>query len=130
MMHLKIQVPGEIFLDEPVQKVIAEAQNGYFCLEPRHVDFVAALVPGLVTYIDKDGTERFLASDEGILVKCGHEVLISTFSAVPGTDLETLRQAVTHYLNRQTAEERVARTAAARLEAGIVRRFIEMEKLP
>jgi F-type H+-transporting ATPase subunit epsilon len=129
MMQLKVQVPGEILIDEPVQKVIAEAKNGYFCLEPRHIDFVAALVPGLITYLTEDGTEQILAGDEGVLVKCDKEVLISTFNAVPGRDLETLRNTVTNYFNSQSVEERQARAAVARLEAGIVRRFIEMDKL-
>jgi len=130
MMQLKVQVPGQIFIDEPVHKIIAEAHNGFFCLEPRHIDFVTALVPGLITYLAEDGTERILACDEGILVKCGREVLISTFSAVLSKDLETLRQAVTDYFTTQTVEEQMARAAAARLESGIVRRFIDMEKLP
>jgi len=129
MMQLKVQIPGEIFIDEPVQKIIAEAQNGYFCLEPRHIDFVTALVPGLITYLAEDGNERLLASDEGILVKCGNEVLISTFSAVPGENLETLQETVTRYLQTKTEEESLARAATARLEAGIVRRFIDMEKV-
>jgi F-type H+-transporting ATPase subunit epsilon len=128
MMQLKVQVPGEILIDAPVQKLLAEAPNGFFCLEPRHIDFVAALVPGLISYVDEDGAERILASDEGILVKCGKDVLISTLSAVPGRDLKTLRDAVTGYFENQSAEERSARSAAARLEAGIVRRFIDMEK--
>jgi F-type H+-transporting ATPase subunit epsilon len=130
MMQLKVQVPGEIFINEPVQKIIAEAHNGFFCLEPRHIDFVTALVPGLITYIKEDGTERILAVDEGILVKCDKEVLISTFSAVLGKNLDTLREAVTDYFNVQNEDERLARAAAARLETSIVRRFIEMEKLP
>lgn len=129
MMQLKVQIPGEIFIDEPVQKIIAEAQNGYFCLEPRHIDFVAALVPGLITYLTENGSERLLASDEGILVKCGNEVLISTFSAVLGEKLETLQETVTNYLKNKTEEEGLARAATARLEAGIVRRFIDMEKV-
>ncbi|MCG6939304.1 MAG: F0F1 ATP synthase subunit epsilon [Gammaproteobacteria bacterium] len=129
-MQLKVQIPGEVFIDEPVQKIMAEAQNGFFCLEPRHIDFVAALVPGLIIYLAEDGVEKILATDEGILVKCGQEVLISTFSAIPGKDLDSLRQMVTNYFKNQNEEERLARSAAARLEAGIVRRFIEMEKLP
>jgi F-type H+-transporting ATPase subunit epsilon len=129
MMQLKVQIPGEIFIDEPVQKIIAEAQNGYFCLEPRHIDFVTALVPGLITYLTENGSERLLASDEGILVKCGNEVLISTFSAVLGQKLETLQEMVANYLENKTEEESLARAATARLEAGIVRRFIDMEKV-
>ncbi len=129
MMQLKVQVPGEVLIDEAVQKIVAEGQNGFFCLEPRHIDFVAALVPGLITYYAEDGSERILASDEGILVKCGKEVLISTFNAIPGKELDTVQTSVTNYFNKQNEEERVARSAAARLEAGIVRRFIDMEKL-
>ena len=66
MMQLKVQIPGKVFIDEPVQKIIAEAQNGFFCLEPRHIDFVAALVPGLISYFTSEGSERILATDEGI----------------------------------------------------------------
>ena len=130
MMQLKVQVPGDIIIDKPVQKIIAEAGNGYFCLLPRHRDIVAALVPGLIMFVDQNADERILASDEGVLVKCGREVLISTFSAIPGKDLETLRQAVADYQRWENQEERTARAATARLEAGIVRRFIAMEKLP
>lgn len=130
MMQLKVQIPGKVFIDEPVQKIIAEAQNGFFCLEPRHIDFVAALVPGLISYFTADGSERILATDEGILVKCGEEVLISTFSAILGKELKTLRETVANYFTIQNEEEQMARSAAARLEAGIVRRFIDMEKLP
>ncbi len=45
-MKLKVLLPTEIFINEEVEKVVAEADNGYFCLLPRHVDFVSALVPG------------------------------------------------------------------------------------
>jgi hypothetical protein len=47
-MKLTILLPGEVFLEAEAAKVIAEAGNGSFCLLPRHVDFVAALVPGLL----------------------------------------------------------------------------------
>lgn len=130
MMQLKVQIPGEILIDEPVQKLVAEAHDGFFCLEPRHIDFVSALVPGLISYFAEDGSEQLLASDEGILVKCGREVLISAFSAVRGRDLSTLREVVTKHFEIQNEEERLARSAVARLETGIVRRFIDMEKLP
>jgi len=130
MMQLKVQIPGQVFINEPVQKIIAEAQNGFFCLEPRHVDFVTALVPGFITYLSEDGSERLLASDEGILVKCGKEVLISTFNAIPNEELGTLKESVDKHFEIQHEGERIARTAAARLEAGIVRRFIDMGKLP
>ena len=127
-MNLKVLLPNEVLLEEDVVKIIAEAQNGHFCLLPRHVDFVAALVPGLLSFEDADGREQFLAIDEGLLVKCGGEVLVSTRMAAQGGDLGQLRSVVEEQFQVLDERERMARSAAARLEAGLVRRFMEFEK--
>ena len=127
-MNLKILVPNEIFLDEPVAKITAEGGNGHFCLLPRHIDFVAALVPGLLSYEDSDGLERFIAIDEGTIVKCGPEVLVSTRSAIRGGELGELKQVVEERFRVLDERERMARSAVARLEAGLVRRFMELDK--
>jgi F-type H+-transporting ATPase subunit epsilon len=125
---LKLLLPTEILADEEVTKVIAEADNGSFCLLPRHVDFVAPLVPGILTYTSLDGGEQLIAVDVGTLVKCGPTVLVSTRNAVRGTDLEHLRAAVEHSFQKLDEQERLARTALARLEAGTIRRFIALEE--
>ncbi len=54
-MRLRVLLPTEVLLDVEVTKVIAEAENGFFCLLPRHVDFVAALVPGILYYTTSPG---------------------------------------------------------------------------
>jgi F-type H+-transporting ATPase subunit epsilon len=113
-------------IDEEVIKVIAEAENGSFCLLPRHVDFVAALVPGLLSFTTADQKEEFLALDEGILVKRGPEVLVSTRNAVLGPDLGVLRQMVRKQYQELDEHEKVVQAAMTRLEADLVRRFIEL----
>lgn len=128
-MHLKLLLPTEILIDEPVSKVIAEAENGSFCLLPRHIDFVAALVPGILSFDNADGLENFVVIDQGTLVKCGKQVLVSTLNAVRGTDLEQLQAIVEQRFLQLDEHERVARTALARLEAGTIRGFIELEEL-
>ena len=125
-MRLKILLPSHILIDEPVRKVIAEGWNGSFCLEPRHVDFVSALKPGLLQFIAETGQEFFVAVDEGILVKCADEVLVSAYNAVRGDDLATLKDTVEHLFRQLDESERIARSALARLEAGVVRRFIQL----
>jgi F-type H+-transporting ATPase subunit epsilon len=127
-MHLKVLVPTEVLVDEAVVKVIAEAQNGAFCLLPRHIDFVAALVPGILCFCPKEGQERYAAVDEGILVKCGAEVLVSTLNGVQGTDLDRLKDLVDETFLELDEHERKARTALARLEAGTLRGFIELQE--
>jgi F-type H+-transporting ATPase subunit epsilon len=126
-MRLKVLLPSEVLLDAAVTKVIAEAENGAFCLLPRHIDFVAALLPGLLSFETETGQEEFLAIDEGILVKCGAQVLVSTRQAVRGPDLGTLRQAIDDQFRAVDEQEKKARAAAARLEADLVRRFLELE---
>lgn len=127
-MRLKVLLPTEILIDEAAKKIVAEAENGSFCLLPRHIDFVAALVPGLLSFVSSEDQEKFLAVDEGILVKCGPQVTVSTRNAVVGADLGTLRQTVEQQFQVLDERERMARSAVAKLEADFVRRFIDMEK--
>ncbi len=126
-MKLKVLLPAEVFLDEEVTKVIAESQNGYFCLLPKHVDFVATIVPGILSFESGRSREVFLAVDEGILIKCGQEVLISTRNAVQGPDLEQLKRTVEERFEVLGDRERMARSAMAKIEAGFVRRFLEIQ---
>jgi F-type H+-transporting ATPase subunit epsilon len=128
-MNLKVLLPTEILLDEGVRKVTAEAANGSFCLLPKHVDFVAALVPGLLSFeTEKEGEEVFLAVTEGVLVKSEQEVLVSVRNAVRGGDLGEMRQIVKEKFMVLDDKEKTARTAMARIEAGFVRRFLEVQK--
>ncbi|RJP16060.1 MAG: F0F1 ATP synthase subunit epsilon [Candidatus Abyssobacteria bacterium SURF_5] len=124
-MRLKILLPTSIFLDRDVSKVTAEAANGSFTLLPRHIDFLAALVPGLLSYKDNEG-EVFLAVDEGILVKRGDEVLVSTRGAVRGPNLGQVKQMLEESFESLDEREKKARSAVARIEAGIIRRFTEL----
>lgn len=128
LLRLRVLLPTEVLVDEDVQKVLAEAANGFFCLLPRHIDFVAALVPGILYGTRSDGSELFVAVDEGTLVKCGSDVLVSVLSAARGTRLEELEATVTESFRDLDADARRARSALARLEAGTMRRFLEMER--
>ncbi len=126
-MKLMILLPGEVFMEAEVAKVIAEARNGSFCLLPRHVDFVSALVPGLFSFETAEGGDVFLAIDEGILVKCGPDVFVSTRHAVRGPDLGGLKETVVARFKAIDSREKKARVAMARIEAGFVRRFFELK---
>lgn len=126
-MNLHVLTPTAAFLEEEVFKIKARAVNGSFCLLPGHIDFATSLVPSLLALsASEDAEPRYIAVDEGILVKCGEEVFVSVRRAAGGTDLETLQQTVTReFLQRDEREEK-ARNAIARLQAGAVRRFAEL----
>jgi F-type H+-transporting ATPase subunit epsilon len=128
-MRLKVLLPTEILLEEEVAKVIAEGENGYFCLLPRHIDFVSVLVPGILTLTTPEGKEEFAALDGGVLVKVGPEILVSSKRGVRSAELGKLQQTVVAEFQERTEREKKALSAGARLEADIVRRFMELKKL-
>jgi len=126
-MILKVLLPERIMLNQRVEKVTAEAENGSFTLLPRHIDFVAALNPGLLSY-RIDGREELLAVDEGVLVKVGHEVLVSVKDAVGGMPLGRVRRIVEERFIERDEKEKKARSILAKFEADFVRRFLEVER--
>lgn len=126
-MKLRVLLPTEIFLEEEVNKIIAEAQNGSFCLLSQHVDFAAVLVPGIFSYETRADKEVFLSIDDGVLVKYGDTVMVSARKAVKGNDLGELQRTVEEHFNRLDEREKSMRSAMAKIEAGFVRRFLEVQ---
>ncbi len=125
-MQLKIFLPYKIYLDKEIRKLIAEGINGYFCIKTRHIDFISALVPGLFMLENMDGSEEYFALNEGILVKCGNQVFISSQEAVRGPDLRQLKQTVVKAYKKSNEQEQTARSIIAKLEADTIRRFLEL----
>jgi len=126
-MKLKILLPAEVFLVEDVSKVVAEADNGFFCLLPHHVDFTASLVPGVFAYQTGEG-EYYLAIDVGTLVKKGPDILVSIRNAAKSDELGKLRDIVVKQFEEIDEREKKARSAAAKLEIDLLRRFMEMRE--
>ena len=124
-MTLKILLPERVLLEETADKVVAEGGHGSFGLLPRHIDIVAPLVPGILSYTRGDD-EYFVAVDEGVLVKCGDEVLVSVRDAVIGPNLESLEETVRVQFDERREEEKELHSALAKLETEVVRRFTEL----
>lgn len=125
-MRLRVLLPDRIELDRDVEKVCAEGHHGEFCLLPRHVDFAVALTPGVLSYV-ADGQEHFLATDRGVLVKCGELVSVATSAAAAG-ELGDLQRAVEQRFVQLDENESRARSALEKIGADFVRRFIELER--
>jgi F-type H+-transporting ATPase subunit epsilon len=127
MIDLKILLPGKTFLKREVKKITAEAENGWFCLLPKHVDFTTSLTPGILLLTTPEEKDVFLAIDEGILVKYGKEVVISTRNAIEGEDLGELKNRVEEIFIKTDEKEKDAQTALSKLEADFVRSFLNLE---
>ncbi|MCB9168354.1 MAG: F0F1 ATP synthase subunit epsilon [Flavobacteriales bacterium] len=128
-MHLRILLPSGVFADVPdVRRMVVESTDGYFGLLPHRLDGTLALVPGILHYETLEKGEVYLAIDEGILVKIGHEVSVSVRHATGGADLGHLREAVEREFLALDEHDQVVRSALARLESGFLRRLERLQK--
>jgi len=127
-MRLKIVTPTDVVVTTRTRRIVAEAPNGAFGILPRHADYVSQLIPGVLIYETANGAERYVGVYAGTLVKCGDEVVVSTREAFEGDDLGRLQTRIRRAVHDLDEQERVAHAALARLEAGIVRRFIDLEQ--
>ncbi|MBR9925718.1 MAG: F0F1 ATP synthase subunit epsilon [Gammaproteobacteria bacterium] len=128
MMQVTLRLPAMTLHQGPASRLFAVAENGAFGMLPNHIDFVTALVPSVLILTLADGEEQIFGIDEGILVKKGHQVEIAIRRGVQGTDLASLKETVQRNFIEVDEDERVARSALARLEAGMVRRFADLQR--
>jgi len=126
-LNLKILLPSEVFFKGEAAKLTAEAVNGSFCLLPKHVDFVSAIVPGILIMENSEGKTVYFAVDQGILVKKGDDVFVSSRNAFEIPDLGKGKEIVEEKFKVIDDREKTSRAAAYRLEADMVRRLMEIK---
>ena len=93
-MTVNLRVPARTIHQGAAERLTAKAENGLFGVLPNHIDFVAALVPGVLTLVEPGGRERFFGVDEGVFVKQGSNIDICVRRAVEGEDLAKLTATV------------------------------------
>ena len=129
-MRLRVITPTEVCVDRNICRLVAEAPDGFFGIRPKHIGFVTQLVPGvLVIEPEGGGEDHFVAINSGTLVKCGEDVNVAVRGAIEGTDRNLLRKRVETEFLQQEEDEREARSALTRLEATMIRRFRDLEKI-
>jgi len=127
-MKLLIATPLELILETEIKKVIAPTELGSFCLLPRHADGVWRLKTGILEFVDSEDHHLFAGINAGIVVKCADTVRVATHEAVISGTLTRLRHIMAEKFHRITDDERRAQSALARLEAGVIRRIVDLER--
>lgn len=141
-MRLRVIVPGSTVVDIETTAVSAQGAHGSFTMLPHHIDCVAALVEGILTYrvapaegsgergraSGAEAAERYVAVDGGVAVKRADEVTVTTPNAVAVERLEDLEHSVEGLFRASSARERDARAVLVRLETDVVQRMLELEE--
>jgi F-type H+-transporting ATPase subunit epsilon len=129
-MQLEILLPSGVFASiANVLRIVVMTPAGSFGLLPHRLDCATVLAPGLLTYETGESGEIHLAIDTGVLVKTGADVLVCVRHAIAGADLGRLRQAVEQEMLHLSDQEQSDRTTLARLESGLIRSFVELQRV-
>lgn len=124
LINLKVLIPFQVFaVVTEVLEVIAESLEGSFGLLPHRRDCVVPLAPGILTYKTGNGSETYVAVDQGVLTKAGLDVVVSVRRAVAGAELADLRSSIQKEFVSIDEGQRSVRDSSARLEAAFMHRF-------
>lgn len=129
LMRLKILLPYGIFADiKNVKKVIAETTAGSYGILPKRLDCTAALVTGILVCETQDDEEKYIAVNEGILIKTGLLVTVSVRNAIGNAPLGELKAMVQREMVELDELEVNARSVMAKLETGFLRNFQNLRR--
>jgi F-type H+-transporting ATPase subunit epsilon len=129
LMHLKILLPYGVFANiKNVKRIVVETTAGSYGILPRRLDCTAALVTGILTYETEDEGEKYVAVNEGILIKVGTQVSISVRHAIGNAPLGKLRERVEKEMIELDELEINARNVMAKLETGFLRNFQNLRR--
>ncbi|MBR1600644.1 MAG: hypothetical protein IJ677_03610 [Alphaproteobacteria bacterium] len=127
-MKLQIYTPLGTALNCEIKKISMETLNGYRTLLPRHIDFTAAMNANILSYVTKDNQEKFVACHRGIVVKKKDMVTVTVQKAVLGDTLDDLENIISLEFKQDEENRKELNAAMARLEAGLIRGFINLKQ--
>lgn len=125
IMRIKIILPYKTILDKEVEKITAPGSAGDFQILPKHVDGTWTLRAGILTLTEEK--DYYFAINQGVVVKEGDIVYLSTFQAIAGESLEELSKTVEESLKMLNERERKAQEVLIRLETDTIKRFLELD---
>ena len=84
ILNLRIYTPSQLFLEEVITKISIYGKEGFYTILPNHIDYVSSFDDGVLVFEKEDKSRIFVGINQGILIKCGREIQISTFNALFG----------------------------------------------
>lgn len=127
LMRVRVQTPTRLVIEiVGIRSITCETGMGRRTIEPRRLDGVVALVPGILTLRSSTGDRSETAIDEGILVKSGSEVVVSVRHALTAPTNQPLPAALRQELQEIRDREAELRTAIEELETRFMKQFAEI----
>lgn len=121
-LTLRVRTPEGLLVDRAVERVIAEDADGWFGIAPGRRDLVAALLPGLLVFRDREG-EAFVALGGGLLELRNDECRVLCRDAVVVRSIDQIAERVEALLRSRRARSHIQRGVVAELVREALRRI-------
>lgn len=79
ILNLRIYTPEKLAIDEVIKKISLNGREGSYTILPNHIDYLSSFSNSMVNFVKDNDEKIYLKLSQGILVKCGREIQISTF---------------------------------------------------
>ncbi|MCL2438970.1 MAG: ATPase [Alphaproteobacteria bacterium] len=125
MIELSLITPLEKSVFRDVAAVEAQGSRGRFAMLPRHIDMTEALGVSILAW-RAGGKMKFAGLDEGVIVKAGSRVSVSSRRVIMGESLSDLKARVKKEFFTDVEEEKKLKSVLSAMEAGLSRLFAEL----
>ena len=129
LFPIKIFTLAQTILDEEILSLVAEDRSGYLGIEAGHINFLTVLMPTILRYKNRDGSEQYIAVNGGILQVENGSVTIAAREAVAGEDMARLEETLSLEMAKEEADERMARVSLERIGIMMMRNFLSFERV-
>ena len=127
VIDLKIYSPIEMLLDEEVKKLIFQGKEGYVTILPNHIDYVSSFESNIMSYVDKNDNQKFIALNSGILVKYSNKVRLTAYKAIIGDSLKDLKTKVNEITEKEDDIEKEINKNLKQLEYYMFNNLVNMK---
>ncbi len=128
MMTLTVYLPFQILIQQPIRKITFESVDGFHTILPKHIDYATALKTGIVRYQDENGQTSYLACDEGILIKKGANISLSTRLGIKNNNLKELENVIKIDFKKMEETRKESNKTMAQLELTLARGLLQLKK--
>ena len=90
-INLRVYTPDKLVVEDVIKKINVNGKEGSFTILPKHIDYVSSFVDSVIAYVDNNEKTKFLAVNQGILIKTGRNLEISTFNVIKSNSLLELK---------------------------------------
>ncbi|GMO57247.1 MAG: hypothetical protein Ta2D_02960 [Rickettsiales bacterium] len=106
-MEFEIFTPTELIVKTKTSKIYFEDKAGALTLCPNHADYITTFESNILSYINEDNKKLFVALNNGVLVKYGKMVRITSYSVIEADTLEDLQRKMKLLSQKEKDEEKI-----------------------